>query len=429
MRQDGFPMSWLGGLEIRQMYAETKREFFLRAHSPDFQDLPWEYSLSEWPDHCSRLEEAPRGLSRHPVVFVNYGGILYSLKELPASIAQKEYDNLLKLEDLRLPAVSPIGYLHLTRWVPAETKVGILITRYLDFSLPYRSLFIQSTLDRYREHLLDAMAGLLVQLHLAGVFWGDCSLSNTLFRRDAGALGAYLVDAETIESHNTRLEPTLRHHDLEIMQENIDGEIGDLLVSGLLSFEPKFQLMQTGTYIRQAYKRLWEEITREPVINQDERYRIHERIRALNELGFSVGSVDMIPLVDQDGEKLKLRFIVTDRNFHQNQLHSLTGLEVEEQQAILIMNEIQELKATMSLGKNRSTPLTAAAFHWIEMYYQPVLERLQAYFDQADKPDMDPVELYCQMLEHKWYLSERAQRDVGHLTAVDDYLKHVLSKQ
>lgn len=54
---------------------------------------------------------------------------------------------------------------------------------------------MSSSLERYRDHLLDAISGLLVQLHLAGTFWGDCSLSNTLFRRDAGALQAYLVDA------------------------------------------------------------------------------------------------------------------------------------------------------------------------------------------------------------------------------------------
>ena len=42
----------------------------------------------------------------------------------------------------------------------------------------------------------NAFAGLLVELHLAGLYWGDCSLSNILWRRDAGAMMAYLVDAE-----------------------------------------------------------------------------------------------------------------------------------------------------------------------------------------------------------------------------------------
>ena len=91
---------------------------------------------------------------------------------------------------------------------------NVLITRFLDRSLPYRSLFMRSSLVRYRDHLLDAMAGLMVQLHLNGVYWGDCSLSNTLFRRDAGTLQAYLVDAETSEVYSGYVSPTLRFHDL-----------------------------------------------------------------------------------------------------------------------------------------------------------------------------------------------------------------------
>ena len=45
------------------------------------------------------------------------------------------------------------------------------------------------------------MASLLVDLHLAGVYWGDCSLANTLFRRSGDKIQAYLVDAETSEIH------------------------------------------------------------------------------------------------------------------------------------------------------------------------------------------------------------------------------------
>ena len=68
---------------------------------------------------------------------------------------------------------------------------------------------------------------LLVRLHLAGFFWGDVSLSNTLFRRDAGAFAAYLVDAETGELHD-RLSDGQREHDLDIARVNIAGELMDL---------------------------------------------------------------------------------------------------------------------------------------------------------------------------------------------------------
>ena len=61
---------------------------------------------------------------------------------------------------------------------------GLLITRHLDYALPYRTLLSGRGLriPYLGERLLDALAGLLVRLHLAGFYWGDCSLSNTLIR-------------------------------------------------------------------------------------------------------------------------------------------------------------------------------------------------------------------------------------------------------
>jgi hypothetical protein len=392
----------------------------LRPNHPDFQDLPWDRPLLEWSGCCLRVVEVPRGLSRHPVVFVNYDGSLYALKELPAEVAQKEYAVLSQIEELRLPTVMPVGYLRL------QTDLGeksVVVTRYLDYAMPYRLLFMRSSLDRYRDHLLDAVAGLLVQLHLAGIYWGDCSLSNVLFRRDAGALQAYLVDAETAEAHPPRLLPTLRLHDLQIMEENINGDLADLDSLGLLPLA--FRALDVGDSIRQRYQGLWDEITREQIISPDERYRIQERIRVLNALGFSVRDVEM--QATANGEKIRLRVFVTDRSFHRDQLLSLTGLEAEEMQARQMMNEIQELKATLSAQNNRSMPLSVAAYHWLEDVYQPTIERLQPLIQQRTAIFEAPnqAELYCQVLEHKWYLSERAQHDVGHAVAVEDYLVNI----
>ena len=386
-------------------------------NSPDFSDLPWDYPLSTWSQHCQRLEEVQRGPSRHPVVFVNYSGILYAIKELPPGVAQKEYELLAKIEAQRLPCVTPIGCLELDT---PHGRSSFLFTRFLEGSLPYRLLFMRTNLDRYREYLLDAMAGLLVQLHLAGIFWGDCSLANTLFRRDAGTLQAYLVDAETAEVHPARLSPVLRHHDLEIMVDNIDGDLVDLEALGLLP--PDFPVCATGSNVLARYRRLWDEVTREQLIHPDEHYRIQERIRALNALGFSVGDVELHD--GAQGGMLRLRFFITDRSFHRDQLLGLTGISAGEMQARQMINEINELKAYLSQLNNRSIPLSAAAFHWLEHCYQPVIDQLHSLINpKAGKAAGDPPELYCQVLEHKWFLSEHAHRDVGHQAAVADYLR------
>jgi hypothetical protein len=176
---------------------------------------------------------------------------------------------------------------------------------------------------------------------------------------------------------------------------------------------------ETGRYIHRRYQQVWGEITREEIIHLEERYRIQERIRALNKLGFSVGGIELDP-TDQ-GDKLRLRLRVTDRHFHQNQLLGLTGLQTEEQQAVQIMNEIQEVKAALTLANERETSLSVAAFHWYEHIYQPTIHQLQPLMESKSGPNRGDIELYCQILEHKWFLSEEARQDVGHRAAAEDY--------
>ncbi|TMI99269.1 MAG: DUF4032 domain-containing protein, partial [Bacillati bacterium ANGP1] len=320
-------------------------------------------------------------------------------------------DLLRRMEELRLPVVTPVGYVQVRHH---DGEAGVLITRYLDYSLPYHYLFKQPDLARYRDHLIDALAGLLVQLHLAGVYWGDCSLSNTLYRRDAGALQAYLVDAETAEVH-PELSRQLRAHDLEIMEENVYGALVDL--AAISALPPDFPVIDVGVEIRRRYESLWNEVTRTETVTPEERFRIRDRIQALNALGFSVEEVELTAV--QGGERLRLRAFVADRNFHRDLLQNLTGLDAEETQARQMINEIQELRATLSQKENRSMPLSAAAYRWLNELYLPIVARLQPLADKSSQP----AELYCELLEHKWYLSERAGHDVGHRAALEDFVR------
>ncbi len=386
----------------------------LRAGHPDFLDLPWSHPLSEWAHHTERLEKMPAGDSRHPVVFVNYDGAVYAVKSLSTTLAQKEYSALRAMEAKRLPVVTPVG---LVRVATSEGESGILLTRYLDRSLPYHQLFMQSMLSRYRSSLLDALAGLLVELHLAGVYWGDCSLFNALFRRDAGRLRAYLVDAETSEVHDS-ISATMRDYELQIMFENVTGGLADLVALGALpSDEP---VERTAAAVAQRYRELWDEITREELLVPADRYRIQERVRRLNALGFSVGDIELTPA----GDQLKLKVAVTDRSFHRDLLHSLTGLDVQENQARQMTNEIQEQRAYLAEVRGNSTSLSAAGFHWREQVFKPSVQKLKAVFETDDD-----AELYMQLLEHKWYLSERAARDVGHEAAIEDYIREQPEKR
>ena len=131
------------------------------------------------------LRDIAVGPSRHLVKFVEADDVLWAVKDMPARVAAKEYDVLRRLEEMGLPAVRPAGLV-----LQPEFDTAILVTRYLEGSWQYRRLFMRLPPDqpKHRARLLDAMAGLLVELHRHGVFWGDCSLANTLFSRDGQVL-------------------------------------------------------------------------------------------------------------------------------------------------------------------------------------------------------------------------------------------------
>lgn len=383
----------------------------LKPGLPDLLDLPWHLPLAAWEKACPRWVDIPRGLSRHEVLFVSYGELVYALKELPVPVAEREYAALRELEARALPAVAPVGLAH-TRPQGVDEARGVLVTQYLQGSLPYRTLFMQPGLERYRARLVDALAVLLVRLHLGGCFWGDCSLSNTLFRRDAGELQAYLVDAETSELHPT-LSDGQRQYDLDLMEENVAGGLVDLVAAGAAS-AAALDWRETSASVRRRYEQLWAEITREELVGPTDTFRVQERIRKLNALGFSVGEVELVAA--GDGAHLRMRTIVTDRNHHRHLLHNLTGLVAEEHQAQLLLNDVRELKVAVTRELNRSVALSVAAHRWLNERFLTVTQALQG----ADVPD-DPCEAYCQVLEHKWLMSERAKEDVGFKRAVADY--------
>jgi hypothetical protein len=72
----------------------------------------------------------------------------------------------------------------------------------------------------------------------------------------------------------------------------------------------------------------------------------------------------------------------------------------------------------------RSTPLSVAAYHWQKTIFEPAVEKFKTITS-----DLDAVEMYCQILEHKWFLSEKAQHDVGHDAAIQDYLANIADIQ
>jgi tRNA A-37 threonylcarbamoyl transferase component Bud32 len=377
---------------------------------PDFLDLPWEESLDEW--ESDRLAVVARGIGRHVVRFVEYDGIFYALKELPHELAHREYRLLRTLNQEGLHAVEAVGIVH------RPELEDVLITRYLEFSLPYRIVLARKPVADVRERLLEALAELLVTLHLAGFFWGDCSLSNTLFRRDAGALVAYAVDLETGDRQES-VSDGVRTHDLEIAQENLTGELMDLeaeLGSADLG-DPE----ALGADVRRAYERLWSELTEEQEFTVSDSSLLADRLRRLNERGFDVDEFELAALGD-GSYRLTIRPQVVDPGHHKRRLLRLTGLDAQENQARRLLEDIEDYRADREAAEQPPVSDAALAGRWLNEVFEPTI----AAVPRHKWTKRQPAQLYHELLEHRWYLSQRRGEEVPLQEAIDSYLEHVL---
>jgi hypothetical protein len=379
-------------------------ELRLRVASPGLLALPWREPLAEWDATEVPLRDIPVGPSRHLVRFVETDGALWALKELPQRVAAKEYAVLRELETRSLPAVRPAGLV-----CQPDGDNAILVTRYLERSWQFRRLLMRIPPDQaaHRARLLDAMAGLLVDLHRNGVFWGDCSLANTLFSRDGQLLQAWLVDAETSEIH-PQLSDGQRRHDLDILVENVAGGLIDLAVRLERPPEMYDRLIDEAAGVATRYEALWEVLHAEPTFSFADRYRIEGQLRRLHDLGFVVDEVKLRPAGDGD-EKLRLKVCVAARRFHAAQLHDLTGLEVGEGQARILLGDLRAYQARLEREGRALGSESTVAHRWVDAVLGPGMRRAH----RATGGVSDPVQAYCDLLEVRWLLSEQAGRDVG----------------
>jgi Domain of unknown function (DUF4032)/Lipopolysaccharide kinase (Kdo/WaaP) family len=375
----------------------------LRSPTAGLLALPWELPLEAWPAEAVPFVDLPVGPSRHLVRFGVVEGAILALKELPAHPARREYEALRELEVRDVPAVRAVGLAE-----RRDEDAAILVTRYLVRSFQFRRLFMRLPEGtwRHRERLLDALANLLVELHRKGVFWGDGSLANTLLVRDGQVLQAHLVDAETTEVH-AQLSDGQRALDLELAVENVAGDLADLAGLSGRGLDQLEEELAAADSIAERYRGLWDELHREERVRRDERFRVEARLRRLNELGFVVDEVQLTPSA-ADGDRLRLRIGVGGRRFHALRLRQLTGLDVQEGQATILLNDLAARQSGWACD-DPSVDAPAAAARWRTEVFEPSVRRLREELG----PTIDPVQAYCDLLEVRWLLSERAGRDVG----------------
>lgn len=381
-------------------------EMTIRAGHPDFLDLPWDEPLETWDD--PRLVDLPKGISRHTVRFVEFPEGVYAIKELATKPANRDYEMMRALEPLSVPAAVPVGLIEHRTDDPSEERSAALITRYVDFSFSYRELLEGAGFGSRRNQMLDALAGLLVELHLAGFFWGDCSLSNVLYRYDGPAIETIMVDGETASMHDP-LSNGRREEDLQIMEINVAGGMADIAASQGLDLDTAD--LGLGADIADRYRKLWKEVTKQIEVGENERHHITEQIRRVNDLGFSVEEID----VQKSDGRLRIRTKVGGRSFHNDRLRDLTGIDALENQARQILSDVYYYQARNG-GPNNSGK-TISAVRWRVSEFEPMLAKLR-----ATEGVLDPLQAYCDVLNHRYLISHESGSDVGTDAAYDSWV-------
>lgn len=380
---------------------------------PALLDLPWDVPLDLW--SSQHIAVLPKGISRHLVRFANLSGYVIAVKETTDDMAKREYDMLRSLQRLDIPCVDPVAVITNRFDDDGKPLQSALVTRHLKFSLPYRALFSQTLRPDTATRLVDALAVLLVRLHIIGFFWGDVSLSNTLFRRDAGAFAAYLVDAETGQLYSGGLSNGQRENDLEIARVNIAGELMDLEAGGRA--DEDLDPIRLSDGIVAAYRSLWKELTGSESFATSERWRITQRVDRLNDLGFDIEELTI--KTDGSGTTVRIQPKVVDAGHHQRRLLRLTGLDTQENQARRLLNDLDAYSATF--GKE-DVDEEAAAHEWVTRVFEPVARAIPRDL----KGKLEPAEVFHQLLDHRWFMSQNEGRDVPLAEALTSYVNTVL---
>ncbi|WP_297587714.1 DUF4032 domain-containing protein [uncultured Corynebacterium sp.] len=381
-------------------------------YAPTLLKMPWSTPLEEWTTDL--LAALPRGISRHTVRLVEADGLVFAVKEIGERVAYHEYRNLRRLQELGVPCVVPVAVITHRRDEDGEELTPCLVTEHLRFSLPYRDVFSRDPAADVVSKLVRALAVLLVRLHLLGFYWGDVSLSNTLFRRDADQFSAYLVDAETGEFHEP-LSSGRRLYDVDVARVNIIGELMDLQAAGAIDEDA--DVIALGNAIEAVYLELWDLVTGELVVEGDAFDAVAKRVEAINALGFDVGEME----IENEGNRYRIIIepAVFSTGFYQKKLLQLTGLHVQDGQAQRLLGEMEVYRAVRYGGK---LPLEAVAHRWMVREYEPVV----ALIPEPLREKLEPAQIFHEILDHRWFLSQNEHRFVPLMEAAASYFQRVL---
>jgi hypothetical protein len=148
-----------------------------------------------------------------------------------------------------------------------------------------------------------------------------------------------------------------------------------------------------------------------------DRWKINRRVDRLNELGFDIE--EMAIKTDANGTTVRIQPKVVDAGHHARRLIRLTGLDVEENQARRLLNDLDQYRIE---NPRPGADEEVLAHEWLSNSFEPVVTAIPKHLSGR----LEPAEIYHQVLEHRWYMMENQKRDIPAAEAVQSYIENVL---
>ena len=137
----------------------------------------------------------------------------------------------------------------------------------------------------------------------------------------------------------------------------------------------------------------------------------------LNDLGFDIEELSIRK--DETGTQVRIQPKVVDAGHHSRRLLRLTGLDAGENQARRLLNDLDSYRAA---DDRKSLDEEMVAHEWLVKVFEPVIRSIPK--DLRGK--LEPAEVFHQLLDHRWYISQNEGRNVPLAEALTSYIDTVL---
>ena len=382
-------------------------KIFVEQGWEELENLCWTKKIEQWQN--VRFLNRRKGESRHKLFFIRTGKGDVVVKRTSEELAEREFYSYKKIISMGIPTIFPIGFI---KKEMDNEKEGYFLSLYEKSALPESHLIRMLKNKTYRDLIWSAVVALLVVIHLKGIFWGDPSLDNILIKFYKKRVEALLIDAETVSFYES-LSKEKEMEDLKRLFESLfaysyaDEE-----------FDEKF-FEKRKNYIENRYNKLKQILSETIQLGATNHFKLVKRIDNLFTLGYTFNPERFSPT-------LQVRFypIAPRKGWFVTFVEEMVGEEFTPEQSRKIFREILMHQYEMSSMENRVVKLKEAAKDWYKNYFAKAKNIFKAYF-----PDKSPVKIYLEILDHKWYLSEQAGKDVGIVEAARSYSKKFGKKE